>query len=157
VAPVLPEEDPASPSLIVAADDAAQVFVDGRLATRSDTWAAPARLALPKSGKRVLIAVEARNERGPGGLIGAWRSPGGVTVPAEWTCREAPEPGWNQPTGDPRWPRAELLSPYGGAPWGRPAGSDLDGAAWGWTRSPAGENQTIYCRWWIPAQPGLKP
>lgn len=155
-APVPLRDDPASPTLIVAADDAAQVFVDGRLAIRSDTWAAPARIALPKSGRRILIAVEARNELGPGGLIGAWRSPQGLTVPAEWTCRETLEPGWNQPRDDPRWPRAVMISPYGEAPWGRTAGGDLDGAAWWWTRSPAEERQAVYCRWWIPAHPASK-
>jgi hypothetical protein len=141
--------------VVVAGDNAAKVYVDGRAAGATDQWMKPVVVGVPQK-ERVLVAVEATNQGGQGGLLGMrlTGSSSGDSTPADWRCSEQAGPGWLLPDfDDSAWEPAMFVAAYGDAPWGTFSTADLSDAEWVWTTMPVPDQMTIYCRWWA-APPG---
>jgi hypothetical protein len=138
---------------VIGCDNAAEVMVNGELVGAVEAWQAPATFALPLGTERVVVAVKARNDGGPGGLVGAVIGPDRdpVPQPAHWLCSVEEQDDWYLPAFDDHaWTKPKVLAPHGSPPWGA-VDAGLGGANWVWTENPAREQQTIYCRWWIAA------
>jgi hypothetical protein len=139
--------------VVIGCDNAAEVMVNGERVGVVEAWEAPATFALPLGTERVVVAVKARNDGGPGGLVGALIDPDSFPVPrpARWVCSVEEQNDWYLPAFDDRaWTKPKVLAPHGSPPWGI-VDAALGGADWVWTENPAREQQTIYCRWWIAA------
>ena len=139
--------------IVIDCDDAAVVMVNGLRVGEVKTWRTAATFALPLDPERALVAVEARNDGGPGGLIGALidrdRSP--APRPARWVCSTQKTENWYLPEFDDRaWVEPKVLAPHGSQPWGV-IDNALGKSDWVWTENPAREHETIYCRWWTTA------
>jgi hypothetical protein len=137
--------------VVIGCDNAAEVMVNGQLVGVVEAWPAPTTFAL--ATERVVVAVKARNDGGPGGLVGGVIDSDSFPVlrPAHWVCSAEEQDGWSLPAFDDRaWTRPQVLAPHGSPPWGIVA-PVLGRADWVWTENPAREQQTIYCRWWIAA------
>jgi hypothetical protein len=150
-------------TVVIACDDGASVYMDGRPVGSVDGWTNPLLLPLPLGAGNTLIAVEATNREGAAGLLGAivddrdFRIGLGTARPADWVCSSTPQPGWFEPQFDDQtWARPGIQIRYGSPPWGMFSGPDLIGASWIWKSEPASEPETIYCRWRAPS-PGLSP
>ena len=140
------------PRLIVTADNAAEVWLDGEEAGRIGAWEQPLVLPFPSGRDRALVAVEASNQGGAGGLIG--RTRGGslfesTAGPAAWVCSSSAESGWNRTDfDDSGWSDAAVVAEYGADPWAYRAGATLRGASWVWLQVPVPAEDRIHCRWW---------
>jgi hypothetical protein len=137
--------------VILGSDDSAQVMLNGHMVGEITRWQTPAKFDLPLGTERVLVAVEARNDEGPAGLVGAivdW-GPVPASHPAHWVCSTERQDDWFLPEFDDQgWTNPEVLAPHGAQPWGV-IDVGLSGADWVWSENPARPLQTIYCRWWI--------
>ena len=147
------EHAPAPLEVVIGCDDAADVMVNGVRVGEVAAWRTPATFALPLDAERTLVAVKARNDGGPGGLVGALidRDRNPLPQPAHWLCSARNEENWSLPAFDDHaWMEPDVLAPHGSQPWGV-IDQALGKANWVWTENPAREHQTIYCRWWITA------
>jgi len=123
---------PKSVTVAGSCDNSMRVYINGKKAVSSNEWSTPVRAEIAKSlvkGKNV-IAVEAVNSGGPGGLIlsvDSWKSrPRGdkkgspilSTSPA-WKASRKAASGWKV-TGfnDSEWRKSTSLAEIGGGPWG---------------------------------------
>jgi hypothetical protein len=126
-------------------------MLNGHMVGEITRWQTPAKFDLPLGTERVLVAVEARNDEGPAGLVGAivdW-GPVPASYPARWVCSTESQDDWFLPEFDDQgWTNPEVLAPHGAQPWGV-IDVGLSGADWVWSENPARPLQTIYCRWWI--------
>jgi hypothetical protein len=144
------------PRLTLACDDTAEVWIDGEKAGSIERWDHPLSLAFPR-GERVLVAVDAVNLGGPGGLIAAASARprfARLVEPATWVCSPTADPGWSRADfDDSSWQPAPVVMAYGGGAWQRRAGTLLEGAEWVWRTVPVPEQDHMYCRWWA-TRPG---
>ncbi|HBO52506.1 MAG TPA: heme-binding protein, partial [Planctomycetes bacterium] len=123
---------PESVTVAGSCDNSMRVYINGKKAVSSNEWSTPVRAEIAKSlvkGKNV-IAVEAVNSGGPGGLIlslDSWKSrPRGdkkgspilSTGPA-WKASRKSTSGWKV-TGfnDSQWKKSTSVAEIGGGPWG---------------------------------------
>ncbi|MBP2479368.1 alpha-L-rhamnosidase [Crossiella equi] len=114
-------------ALVVTADDAADVWVNGKPVSTSprvaDSWknAVVLDLAGLLTAGPNTIAVRAENtSQSPAGLIAKLLVPG-RTVPTDgaWRASLTGPAGWEQPGFDDRaWPQAKALVTHGAGPWG---------------------------------------
>jgi hypothetical protein len=138
---------------ILAADNEGDIYLDGKMAATVQDWSVPRLIPLSGESERVLIAVEATNAGGEGGLLGVLRrqTEDGhrELLPATWHCSSQSVEGWNQPWfAAEGWQEASIVAPYGAPPWKTLAGFDPGAGFWVWTRTPVPASETIYCRWW---------
>ena len=109
--------------LTAAADDSADVFLNGVLVAKCERWDRPVRAEVTvrlNQGENVL-AVAARNEAGPGGLLVHLNLGGETTVVSDdsWLVSETEEPGWSSLEFNAApWKRARSLGAHGIQPWG---------------------------------------
>jgi hypothetical protein len=137
-------ELPASPPVLsaelrVAADDACEVFLNGRRIGAHSTWQRAATFAVGtwlRPGTN-LLAIRADNRpapsKNPAGLIarldvGFSDTTRQVLISdGAWRVGPPGAPQWDQPTfNDDAWQPAAVAAPYGGGPWGRIAGLGAD-------------------------------
>ncbi|MEE3230452.1 MAG: heme-binding protein, partial [Planctomycetota bacterium] len=123
---------PKSVTVAGSCDNSMRVYINGKKAVSSNEWSTPVRAEIAKSlvkGKNV-IAVEAVNSGGPGGLIlsvDSWKSrPRGdkkgspilSTGPA-WKASRKSAGGWKVAGfNDSEWKKSTSLAEIGGGPWG---------------------------------------
>ena len=115
----------AAARLYVAADNAAEVFINGQPVLKHESWSAVAFkdvTTLVAPGKNIL-AVRARNSGGPAGLlcqlvVETQRRDVTVVSSAEWRVAEELPEGWTAREFDASgWAQATVLAPLGGGPW----------------------------------------
>jgi len=116
-------------SAAMTADNAFELYVNGRKADRGDDFHVPVTMdltALLRAGANTL-AVAATNvgDANPAGLIAvltvefAEGSPLVVSTDAQWKSNQAKEAGWERAGfDDARWPAAKALGAFGMGPWG---------------------------------------
>jgi putative heme-binding domain-containing protein len=125
-----------SAKLYISGDDGLNVYIDGREVLSSDAWMTPTFKDVGKflqsnekpdgAGPHV-IAVETRNDNGPGGIIVQLDveyfngTPLRVVTDATWQAIHGPAEGpWMKVGYDAKtWPAAKILAPLGGGPWGK--------------------------------------
>ncbi len=123
--------------LRIAADDACEVFVNGRRVGSHETWQRTAVFDVgPLLNPGVnLLAVRAENRpaptKNPAGLIAhlaVTRTDGKQTVvvsDASWRAEKKLHGRWEQAAfDDSAWNGATVAAPFGGGPWGKIAGVD---------------------------------
>ena len=108
-------------------DDEMTIFVNGKQATRSTSWALPVTVDVKKhlAGGANSVAVLAKNGGSAAGLIAKLRVTlaGGKTVnlvtdPSWAVATELPD-GWQGKAFDAsKWAKATVIAKYGDAPWG---------------------------------------
>lgn len=117
--------------LRITADDACEVFLNGRFLGNQATWQQAAAFAVGrqlKPGKN-LLAVRAENKpasgKNPAGLIAtlsltlADGKRMRIVSDASWRTAKGQQPGWQQPDfDDSSWKAAAVAAPYGKGPWG---------------------------------------
>jgi putative heme-binding domain-containing protein len=119
-------------TLDITADNSFTVWVNGALVGSGNDWKVVRRFDVSKllvHGRNV-IAVEAHNDGGPGGLLVRLAYlPNGMSKMAlvsdrAWRASTSAPAGWQKSAfDDSRWSRARELAPLGGGPW--------QGLAWG--------------------------
>jgi len=126
------DQIPDHASLLFAADDAAEVFVNGIKVGTSNDWRQGTEVAIPQEAladRRFVIAVRAENKaavvaKNPAGLIvtlsfGAKNWTMSIRSDDQWVCSSSASAGWAKPEFDDRsWQKAKVLGPFGSAPWG---------------------------------------
>lgn len=113
--------------LSVAADDRAEIFLNGKPIAASSRWDQPVRAEVSmrlNQGENVL-AVRARHREGPAGLVVHLNLGGATNAEVQsdgsWLVSRREVPGWTnlafvaQP---PDWSPARVVGPHGQAPWG---------------------------------------
>lgn len=125
-------------------DNHMTVYVDGKQILSSDSWETPVFRDVSdifavkgKPAKRKhLIAVAARNEGGPAGLVLqlVLESPKGasqvIATDASWKACEKPAAGWQAVDfDDAAWPQATVVASLGGGSWKNITQAALTGAA----------------------------
>ena len=128
----LPAEGlPERAELVVAVDNTAEVFVNGRPAGAFNGWSPPVRTDITpflRPGRNV-IAVEADNtEASPAGFLGMVDFAGRPAVLFDAATKSAPAADdagdWKDPDfDDSPWPAATSLSPADWGPWGKVSGA----------------------------------
>jgi putative heme-binding domain-containing protein len=119
---------PTEASLEITADNHFIVWLNGTRLGQGDNWAHLNRYKVSKhlaAGKNVL-AVEAKNDGGPAGLVvrlswpGAGKAKEGVVSDGQWKSSRTAAAGWQKVNfDDAKWPRAKALGAYGEVgPWG---------------------------------------
>jgi HEAT repeat protein len=117
--------------MIITVDNLFALYLNGHGVGESEAWQRPKRYdvtALLVPGRNV-VAVEAVNILpGPGGLIAKLvveLSTGARIVlasNAQWICTDQERLSWPLPDfDDTRWNAAQVVSEFGGGPWGRPS------------------------------------
>ncbi len=128
-----------SATLRVAADDACEVFVNGRSVGTHSTWQQSAAFAVSphlQPGVNV-VAVRAENRPAPSlnpaglmvrlSLTLADGSQKVIISDNTWRTSSELHPQWEQTTfDDSSWPAAVVSAEYGSGPWGRVAGLGRD-------------------------------
>lgn len=121
-----------SARLYVTADNAFEVFVNGKSVLKGDRWERVYYQDIVKSlqrGKNV-IAVKVDNSGSVGALIAhlildSDRDPIEFTTDTTWKVSDKPAKGWNQPNfNDGKWTNAKVIAPLGGGPWARAVKKD---------------------------------
>ncbi|MFP6738562.1 MAG: hypothetical protein VCD34_07445, partial [Planctomycetota bacterium] len=123
---------PESVTVAGSCDNSMSVFINGKKVVSSNEWSTPVRAKIASSlvkGKNV-IAVEAVNSGGPGGLIlslDSWKTrPRGdkkgtqilSTSPA-WKASRKAAVGWKKTAfNDSQWKKSTSIAEIGGGPWG---------------------------------------
>lgn len=109
--------------LTLSADDEAEVFLNGVAVAKCQGWDRPVRMettARLNQGPNV-IAVRARNNSGPAGLLVHLRLGGEATVVSDgsWLATTNEEPNWFALAFNAaHWQPARVLGPLGMEPWG---------------------------------------
>ncbi|HEY7411799.1 MAG TPA: glycosyltransferase family 39 protein [Vicinamibacteria bacterium] len=145
----------AVPRALVACDDPAQVYFNGRDLGPLIGLQTVLSLPLATPGRQV-VAVTATGNTDLPSLIGVLIVPGPTraVVPALWRCSGRPEPGWTMPAfDDGGWKRAQQLARHSAPPWGH-LDDAFDRAWWFQARLPRRPRQTVYCRWEFRAEKG---
>jgi len=122
--------------LSIAADNHAEVYVNGLEVGRHDEWESLATIELTSAlgpGRQVL-AVRARNDEGPCGLLAGLRleyadgSADFALSGPDWRAAAEAPGGWADPAfDDSAWPAAAVVGKYGDGPWG-PVGAKSERA-----------------------------
>ncbi len=117
---------PAAAELFLAADNHARAWLDGQRVADSDDWHAATRadVAARLAPGRHVLAIEARNDGGPAGVLAWLRADGAVAWRSGGALRafDAEPPGWPDVAPDaPGAHHAAVLAPHGAAPWGQVA------------------------------------
>lgn len=121
--------------LRISADDACEVFLNGKPVGKQADWMKPAVFDLTPgivAGSN-LLAVRAENRpaphANPAGLIAhltidlADGSRRFIGTDTGWKAERQPPADWNQPAmNDAAWPAAAISAPFGSGPWGKLAG-----------------------------------
>lgn len=111
--------------LSVTCDNAAEVFLNGRRILRQDEWRVVVSqdvTSVVRPGRNV-IAVRARNEQGPAGLLlqlllGADGQSEVIVSDSGWKALANAPDGWNRPEfDDSQWSPATTVAELGGGPW----------------------------------------
>jgi len=116
-----------SARLYITADNAFEVFVNGRSALKGNNWERPYYADIVKLLRpgRNTLAVRVDNSGSVGGLIAhlfldSDNAPLETVTDASWKVSDQAAEGWNQPDFDDRkWSAAEVLGPLGAQPWAR--------------------------------------
>jgi len=123
---------PTSVTVAGSCDNAMRVFINGKKAVSSNEWSTPVRAEIAGNlvkGKNV-IAVEAVNSGGPGGLIlslDSWKSrPRGdkkgaqiLSTSSAWKASRKAAAGWKKTAfNDSQWKKSTTIAEIGGGPWG---------------------------------------
>ncbi len=110
--------------LTLAADDQAEVFLNGTRVASCEQWDRPLRAEVTvrlNQGENV-IAVRARNRTGPAGLLAHLTLGGGekiIVTDSSWLASTNEEPGWTMLAFNAaRWTPAQSLGAHGIPPWG---------------------------------------
>lgn len=114
--------------VLVTADDAYRLFVNGQEVGGDDNWEIPELYEITPylvAGPNVL-AFQARNQEGPAGIMIRARllAEDGtlleLSTDRTWKVQREPAAGWNQVGfDDAEWPAAKELGVYPTEPWGR--------------------------------------
>ena len=136
-----------SATLLLTADDHADVYVNGQQVARIETWRKLHRLDVTphiKPGQRNVIAIAVDNDpRSPGGLVGRLRVEFERTEAAvfdideSWKVSTGEGPGWREKDfDDSKWPKATAVVDFGKDPWGKEragfsASTEIDRRDWG--------------------------
>jgi len=126
--------------VLVTADDAYRLFVNGQEVGGDDNWEIPELYEITPylvAGPNVL-AFHARNQEGPAGIMIRARllAEDGtlleLSTDRTWKVQREPAAGWNQVEfNDAEWPAAKELGVYPCEPWGRLTKMSVDElAAW---------------------------
>ena len=128
---------PESVTVTGSCDNAMRVFINGKKAVSSNEWSTPVRAKIAgilKKGRNI-IAVEAVNSGGPGGLIlslDSWKSrPRGdkkgsqiLSTSSAWKASRKAAAGWKKTAfNDSQWKKSTSIAEIGGGPWGRSVNS----------------------------------
>ncbi len=123
----LPQAPVRRAELRIASDDACEIFLNGVLLGAHDTWRQAAAFAIEKHVKpgRNVLAVRAKNNAGPAGLIAYLPltfSDGeqeAVLSSGSWRAGKDEHPQWQDPEfDDASWEDAAVVASYGKGPWG---------------------------------------
>ena len=123
---------PESATVAGSCDNSMRVFINGKKAVSSNEWATPVRAKISKILKkgRNIIAVEAVNRGGPGGLIlsldswvgtprGGKKSSPILSTDSAWKASRKTAKGWRAPDfNDSQWKNSTSIAEIGGGPWG---------------------------------------
>lgn len=116
--------------LILAADNQAVAWLNGKEVLRADSWSRPAHASVTLAAGRHTLAIEARNDLGPptdaagpnpAGVIATLRAAGldalSISTDNLWLASAAPWPGW--PAGGPPagTKHGAVLGPASMSPW----------------------------------------
>jgi putative heme-binding domain-containing protein len=118
--------------LVIACDNKATVFLDGKEIGKADNWEEPSYFDLTEKlssdrkqqvSKHVL-AIEAENEGGPAGLLARldfdapWGRPFTIVTDGQWKAGALAPEGWkNLEFAGLGWDKAKPLGPIGTKPW----------------------------------------
>lgn len=145
-------ETPSGDSVLLSVDDAFTLFVNGTVVGSGSDWTQPG-LFTPDLSPGVVIAVEATDSEGVGGLLARVFVEGATTgSSAEWKVTTSAESDWQQPGfDDSGWDSATSYGAYGVAPWetnvsGFPADST---AEWIWS-GDATDDDRVFFRYVVP-------
>ena len=117
--------------IVITADNAFELFVNGRKAGQGDDLNAPVTMDLTTllradSNTLAVAATNVGDAPNPAGLIAvltvefADGSPLVVCTDAQWKSNQAKVEGWEHPRfNDARWPAAKALGAFGIGPWGQ--------------------------------------
>jgi hypothetical protein len=117
--------------LVMTADNAFELFVDGRKTASGDNWSRLWKIDLtdqlgPGSHQLAVAARNGASHPNPAGLIGRLRvnfeqgPPLTIDVDRNWKTSSREQAGWTALTFDDRtWAAAKPLLEFGGGPWGR--------------------------------------
>jgi putative heme-binding domain-containing protein len=113
-------------TITASCDNRMVVYVNGQAVLRSDNWESPARANIEKSLKKGLnlIAVDARNDGGPGGLVAELRvqlSSGkelSIGTDTDWWVSDTRTERWKEIDFEPEaWHAASVVAALGAGPW----------------------------------------
>ena len=123
---------PESVTVTGSCDNSMRVFINGKKVVSSNEWSTPVRAKIAANlvkGKNI-IAVEAVNAGGPGGLIlslDSWvGTPRGgkkgsliLSTNSTWKASREITKGWRTPGfNDSHWKKSTSIAEIGGGPWG---------------------------------------
>ena len=116
-----------SARLYLTADNAFEVFVNGKTVLKGNNWERSYYADLVKSLQpgRNTIAIRVDNSGSVGALIAhlfldSDNAPLETTTDTSWKVSDRPAKGWNQPGFDDRnWKNAEIVGALGVQPWAR--------------------------------------
>jgi hypothetical protein len=114
------QEDEAG-KLLIACDNEADVYLNGRSLGKTGSALHLYRFDLRLSRGKNVLAIAARNPKGPGGLLAKVFLGGrGVPTDQSWkVTREQPAGDWQSIAfDDSQWKPAKEEAPNGGGPWG---------------------------------------
>lgn len=112
--------------LVLSADDAATVFIDGVAVLSNSHWLEPAfkEVADKLSPGRHVIAIKARNEMSAAGVLlrvafeSQNREPFSLSTDATWKALDHEPIGWERlDFNDVNWPNATVVGSLGDKPW----------------------------------------
>lgn len=134
--------------ITLAVDDAFTLYRNGDPVLTGTQWNQAYRVDLDLQPGDVL-AVEARNNGGAAGVLANVRFDG-TDLPSSgaWQVATQPQLGWQFPEfDDSSWTAAQVLGPYGVAPWNTGIASWDPGTSAEWIWGPA---DTLYFRYQVP-------
>lgn len=120
----------AAARLLVACDNSATVFVDGQRVLQHNSFETPKYADVTKllsketPGGKHVIAVEAKNSGGPGGLLvqlvmeSGWRNSWNEVTGDDWQAALKPARGWKAPGFKASgWQQPAIVAELGAKPW----------------------------------------
>ncbi len=128
---VKPAPGIASAEMRITADNAFELWVNGKRAGAGDNWQTVYRFnveSLLKSGDNLLAVKATNTAAGPAGMIGSldikYEDGQTLTVPTgeDWQAARTPERNWQTSTqAGSAWGKAKVLGPEDMSPWGKPS------------------------------------